>query len=438
MKTPIKTNNTSKKIWILFLIALLLRLILTLLFSQPPTDDASNYHQIALTLAHGEGFNWQGKATAFREPLLPFLASIIYRIFGENYLYVYAFQSLLSALTIVIVFYLSLTLFRNEKAAWFSAILTTLYPNFTLYSKLFLTEILTMFLLIFFMWSLVKTLHTHQTKHYALTGILLGLLILTKAAFLFFLPFLALYFICFYWQQWKPRLIQGLTLLFILSLLVVGAWTLRNYAVFHEFIPVVSRGGTALFYGVYIPYNNMYVYNGHYDDVEKAIIGNETDPAKLDAQFYQAAKHYVLEHPAASFFFYLKKIGILWYGPADAIGYPLILFTGSAQIIYEKQILQAVFSNPSAALTILTYAGLYWIIILLALYALWQKRKDKNVWLLFWPVIYGTLFYALVLVSARYKEPLLPLVFVLAGYGWMKRKEIWGQLRNCLQPKKRR
>ncbi|MEK6962901.1 MAG: glycosyltransferase family 39 protein [Nanoarchaeota archaeon] len=426
--------NKTKALWTLFLVALLLRLIPSLFFSSPPGNDASNYHQIALNLAHGEGFSWQGKLTAFREPLLPFLASILYQVFGENYLYVYAFQSVLSALVVILVFYISLELFANKKAAWFSALLTMNYPNIILYSKQFLTETLTMFLLTLLVYCLLQSRTRHM--YYPLTGLVLGCLVLTKAAFLFLLPFLAIYYLIVYWNKWRKPLLKGLALLFIIALALIGAWTIRNYTVFHEFIPVVSRGGTALFYGVYIPYNNMYVYDTQYDDVEKKIMGNETDPAKLDARFYQAAKQYVLEHPITSFFFYLKKMGIMWYGPADAIGYSLVLFTGSASVIYSKPILEAVFSHAQVALAVLIYVGLYWVVILLALYALWQKRKDKNTWLLIWPAVYGTLFYAMVLVTARYKEPLLPLVFVLAGYGWVKRREIMGILRMSFQPKK--
>ncbi|HLD05336.1 MAG TPA: glycosyltransferase family 39 protein [Candidatus Nanoarchaeia archaeon] len=429
-------KRTDKKIWILFLLALLLRLIPALWLSSPPTDDAQNYHEIALNVAHGEGFSWQGKLTAFREPLLPYLSGLIYSVFGEDPRWVYAFQSILSALTVVFVFYLSHSLLKNDKAAWFAAIVTAVYPNFILYSQFFLTETLTMFLLIFFVWTLVKALQTKQNKRFILAGVLLGLLILTKAAFLFFIPFLILYFIIFYWRQWKLPFVKGLALLLVFSLLLVGIWTIRNYTIFHELIPVVNRGGTALFYGVYIPYNNMYVYDGQYDPVEKEIMGDEKDPARLDARFYQAAKNYVLEHPIASFFFYLKKMAIMWYGPADAIGYPLIWFTGSAQILYEKPILEAVFSDARATLTIFIYVGLYWVVLLLAIYALWQKRKNKNVWLLLWPVIYGTLFYAIVLVTARYKEPFLPFMFILAGYGWVKQSDIIQKIGLLLHSKK--
>ena len=209
-------------------------------------------------------------------------------MFGEDPRWVYAFQSILSALTVVFVFYLSHSLLKNDKAAWFAAIVTAVYPNFILYSQFFLTETLTMFLLIFFVWTLVKALQTKQNKRFILAGVLLGLLILTKAAFLFFIPFLILYFIIFYWRQWKLPFVKGLALLLVFSLLLVGIWTIRNYTIFHELIPVVNRGGTALFYGVYIPYNNMYVYDGQYDPVEKEIMGDEKDPARLDARFYQA------------------------------------------------------------------------------------------------------------------------------------------------------
>jgi len=127
-------------------------------------------------------------------------------------------------------------------------------------------------------------------------------------------------------------------------------------------------------------------------------------------------------------------MAILWYGPADAIGFPLILFTGNAQAIYEKSILSVVFAtNPLVTLTVLAYLTLFWIVILLALYGLWKERKNKLVWLVLLPVIYGTLFYPFFLVSPRYKEPLLPLVFVVAGCGWMQRKEIWARLRKLTE-----
>ncbi|OQC25270.1 MAG: hypothetical protein BWX71_01712 [Deltaproteobacteria bacterium ADurb.Bin072] len=91
---------------IVFLAALIPRVVITLTAPHPPCAhwDVAHDVVIARNLAQGHGFcNEPGHPTAFRYPLVPAILSVFFRVLGERYIPFLLFQSLLGAVVASVV-----------------------------------------------------------------------------------------------------------------------------------------------------------------------------------------------------------------------------------------------------------------------------------------------------------------------------------------------
>lgn len=146
----------------------------------------------------------------------------------QNILYV--------AMLLVGTFLLTLELLKrhlNPKANCLTALIATLltfYCVHLIYVTTLLTEFQAAFLIVWFIWAWLKAWNTQNIWFYAFAGVLLGLLILTKAAFLyisiFSIGFIFLVF-TFYFREKRAGLKQ--LLLLGLALLTILPWYARNY-----------------------------------------------------------------------------------------------------------------------------------------------------------------------------------------------------------------
>ena len=140
------------------------------------------------------------------------------------------------ALTIIGTFlfaYEILKSYTNSKVSLFvSAIaaLISFYCIHIIYVTTLLTEFQAAFLIVWFSWSWLKAWHSRSNYWYVTSGILLGCLILTKAAFLYIsivsITFIFL-FIALFVNDKKSSLKQLLIL--VLALVTIAPWYIRNY-----------------------------------------------------------------------------------------------------------------------------------------------------------------------------------------------------------------
>lgn len=201
-------------------------------------------------------------ATATREPLFPLMVGLIIKarnLFADKehnlknksgaLIYHLQIESIhrINKLTIFNIFLLYVTIFlaagfvwNRTQNYWFVIyILSTLIfsASLAIGAHGFLTEILASLLItsISILFYLAKDIF-HYRKYCILLGLLLSGLVLTKALFLYFLPFSLGYLIILNYQDLKEKTnLKNLYLLIGCLLLIVGGWMLRNFIDFGRF-----------------------------------------------------------------------------------------------------------------------------------------------------------------------------------------------------------
>ncbi|RLI99940.1 MAG: hypothetical protein DRP03_02250 [Candidatus Aenigmatarchaeota archaeon] len=164
-----------------------------------PVNLGSHYWDEAVYLQHAEIFSGQRSMEKFNEfdirpPLLPLMISLSY-IVSHSIISAHFVVSILSALGIIVIFFLAKEIF-DEETAVFSSLLYALIPlNITLSHDILVDSFLPTF------WAasalfVIKSAKTGERLHKVLAGIFIGFSILTKftSLLLVFLPLFVFFF----------------------------------------------------------------------------------------------------------------------------------------------------------------------------------------------------------------------------------------------------
>jgi 4-amino-4-deoxy-L-arabinose transferase-like glycosyltransferase len=178
--------------------------------------------------------------TAFHPPLYPLLIGILIKAgFGVVGMHLVNYAALFVAIWIV---YRLLIKQNFRFAPIISVVLIFGYPVlFYTAGTLYPQTIGGMFLLLalFYYWTPISTI-----KSIILTGLFLGLSILTIPTFLFVLPFLILFSLLT-----RKKTLSWMILLAVITFLTISPWTIRNYIVFDRVELVSSNFGTNFLIG---------------------------------------------------------------------------------------------------------------------------------------------------------------------------------------------
>lgn len=221
---------------LIFLLALLLRLLVVGLgvgFDRELSFfDARDYDRHAMNFLAGKGLT-NGHAWASRSPIYPLFLALLYRLFGHSYLAVRLVQSLLGA-SLVFLCYPIFRLYFSERVSLGGILCCALHPLLVIYAGNILSENLGLFLLALFLFVFLRS---RGVVSLWVGGILFGILQLSRAPLIFFLPFI-LRHLC---KERGGTACVGFLLAFLLTL---SPWALRNYRILHAFVPFTTNGGT--------------------------------------------------------------------------------------------------------------------------------------------------------------------------------------------------
>ena len=257
--------------WTIFWVALIVRVLVmtvghTYRFKHVDDDFGFGWEtgRIARSIALGHGFSspftieYTGP-TAWLAPLYPCILAGVFKIFG-----VYTFasswviltiNSFFSALNCIPIYHIARRSF-SRKAAFWSAWIWALLPYSMYYAIHWAweTALAALLLSCVFLLSLrmagigdSEATSSHSRKDWLLFGVLWGLVALVNPSLLLGLPLSGLRIL---WQQrravgLKAPLISA-TFAGIVFVLILTPWMVRNYRVFHKFIPVRSNFGEEL------------------------------------------------------------------------------------------------------------------------------------------------------------------------------------------------
>ena len=362
----------------IFLSAFLIRIIFIILFplSAPDTID---YDRYALHILKGIGFS----TNLARPPLYPSFLATIYLVFGHSFLAVRIIQAILGAIICVFVYFIGKKIFRNRKAAILGAGAAIICPSLVASNSYILTETLSTFLLTISVILLIKAWEDKKIKNYVTSGIFLGFSTLTRPVTLLFPFFLLIGLLLFF----RKRLIFSLSMVAI-----VLPWTIRNYVVFKEFIPIATGAGFSFWVGSYLPWNGDYNYRD-LSDKENLVKGLSQIDA--DKKFLSEGIKNIKNSPGAYSFLCVKKLGRFW-----------LQIPGGKRVLEGKKLQKVL---------IFTFHYILLIFFLLGLYLCPKKRKEVFIPLLM--ILYFTFAFTLSLAIPRYRIPIMPLVLAIAGGG---------------------
>lgn len=192
--------------------------------------DSGSYLRPALNMLEGHGFSQQEAPPftpdASRTPVYPLFIALLYATLGRNILVIAGAQSLLSALTVGLVYLLGRKMLP-EKEARLGGLLFACSLGAIVYSLYILTETLFVALLAAMTWAVVVYWKKRQTRWLIGAGLLAGLVVLCRPAGLFYPLGLALLIGLAHNGSRLQKALAGLAFLGAAGL-VIAPWLARN------------------------------------------------------------------------------------------------------------------------------------------------------------------------------------------------------------------
>lgn len=238
----------------LFLFAFCIRLVynLTVAAHYTPEHDSVQYQQIGFHLVYAHCFCLHFATppylpTIYRAPLWPAVIAAFAALFGPNDLVVRVFLCLLDAFTCLFI-YLILRQRGHRRLALCGGLFATLYPDLYVYTGWLYAETLYTFLLTALCYIVFLFQSQPRRALLPLSGLVLGLLSLTRPNGLEIIAIFAIWLLLVGRRKkylW-PRVFAIIATVCIIAGIFIAPWTLRNYRVSGQFVPVATGDGTVL------------------------------------------------------------------------------------------------------------------------------------------------------------------------------------------------
>lgn len=358
---------------------------------------------IAYALATGRGFSspWRRPSgpTAYLAPVYPVLLAGIYKIFGletlRSFFVAASLNILFSVAACVPIFYAGKGIAGaavGSTAAWFWALL----PNAIVLPVSWIWDMsLSALLAAGLLWATLWVAGSPRPRNWCTYGLLWGFTLLTNPALGSVLPFLIGWAACRSTRSALPRL-RRMAIATGCAVLCCLPWIVRNYVVFHKFIPMRSALGFVLYLQ-----NNQ-----NYDEHPRPWPYNVTrerefyrffrigEPAFMDEEMHKALR-FMVSHPRTELRLSTYRFLSFWTGSPQ----PLHDFRAA-----DSQLLRAIFIS-GFLLVLGTLAGLGIV---------YRRRDGLFLPLASFPVIYPLIYYV-ANGQLRYRHPLDPILVLLSA-----------------------
>ncbi|WP_449537829.1 glycosyltransferase family 39 protein [Ferdinandcohnia sp. Marseille-Q9671] len=330
-----------------------------------------------------------------------FLLAVVFFIFGQGDLGIYAakFVMIMLGLSSIYGIYLIGKQILSENAGLIAAFLLAIFIPQILTDNLLLTESpFTAFSIYMIYFSLKLAESKKMTDFY--------LLMLFYFLAIYFRPTIALYpFILLVYlllKKYPLKLaVKQFSIAFVLLLLILGPWWIRNYMHFDTFIPLTGGSGNPLllgtFQGIGFPYDETY------DDIVDKVNNAHPNADAYEIMKYQEeiakdrlAEWWSTDKKSFIYTFAVLKPKILW----ETQFYWIEIFGVKGEWIQKV--------NPFILLASL--AGM--LISFLLSRSRWKEFLFLGLFLLYFTYI-NSFYFA----YDRYNLPLMPLIFLFIGFG---------------------
>jgi hypothetical protein len=379
------------------------RYLYTLQFAQ---ETGSIAHSLAVGKGYSSPYGAESGPTAWLTPIYPLLIAGIFRIFGVESLHSFfasVFMNMVfSAATCIPIFYAGKRI-AGRGVAMGAAWAWALFPNAIILPFEWVWDTsLTALLVATLLWATLRLAESQRWRDWCSYGLLWGFLLMVNPAPGVLLPF---------WLVWlayhssrasdparerpaRERFARPALSAAIVFLCCVP-WTLRNYLVFHEFVPLRSDLGMEPYVG----------NNENYDDVHPRVYPYLITKDRELYRFSQMgempfvheemrkAVNFIVSHPRVEVRLTTERAVSFWMGTPT----PLRDFHRA-----DTFLLQMV-SICSLLAVLGTPAG----------FAVLYHRRSRFTWLLaVCPIVFPLLYYA-THATLRSRHPLDPIIVIL-------------------------
>ncbi|HSB75609.1 MAG TPA: glycosyltransferase family 39 protein [Terriglobales bacterium] len=356
--------------------------------------------RIASSLASGHGFSspFPGPSgpTAWLGPVYPLIVAGMFKIFGiyspASALAVMAVNSIFSALTALAIYLVGVELFGptvGVLAAWAWALL----PYSINWSFWIWETTVSTFLLTLLFWLTLRLARRPRAAAWVIYGLLWGVLALTNASCLSFLPVATVWL----WyrlragRQFRFRYAALSALLFALA---VSPWIARNYLVMGKFVFPRSDFGEELYMGNHEGSEGLCMFWDHpvWNRYEMARFAQQGELAYV-AEKQKIASQWIRQHPGRFAQLTLRRVGFFWLD------------------IPEQGRVARHFGMGSRH-------ALFFAFALLAFWGLWLacRRRQSAAWLFAGLFLLYPLVYYITHCHPRYQHPITPEMLLLAVF----------------------
>lgn len=247
----------GKKAWMwgfgLVLFAILVRGISLALFGHVLGEHRDGgFFTLVTNWFKGYGYSFipqDGCASAYRSPGYLFFLTAVYGIFGfANFTAQAVVQNIFSVGIVYLVYRLGWTISKDRRIGLVAGFLTAVHPytfyHYTQYYHTFLQAFLLLALLLVF----YRLLETKKMMFAVWGGVAIAFLAYVQGTILPATALLSLWLLYEWRKEWR-RAIIAIGIMAFVSILLIVPWTYRNWKVFHEFVPLTTDLGLAMYKG---------------------------------------------------------------------------------------------------------------------------------------------------------------------------------------------
>ncbi len=386
-------KQTLKQNWKLVMIGVIISFLVRLPISyihahQPMAGDQGLYHELARSLANGQGFSLEGEASSDRSPGYPAFLALIYRFVSTDLFTVFIIQSIISALCCGFVILLAMRLSNNRLTAILSGLMMAFYLPMALLDTLLLTEVLFLPFTLLVIAFTEAAVRSHKLTYWVMAGLSTGLACYVRpTAFVF--PMMIIVVALFSRMPLKKAIIGSIAC-FSVAFIVLLPWMLRNKSQFGEFTFFPHESGYTIYYNWSLNIPNMYSLKlTDFPKDEAALIGDKTAYARDKVLFKLALKN-ITENKALYVESGIKKIFRQWMN---------------------------LFWRESPSISTLVFAVSNVIILLLAMIGMKMRKIDLTyrVWTVLSMLYITTAAMLLSSAEPRFTFWIMPFLFIFAA-----------------------
>lgn len=413
-------------------------------FLMPLNNDTAHHIKLAENLIKYRTFSLDGlnsnsepplplKPTNFLSPGYAFWLAFIFLIF-KSFTPAIFIGAIIFALSAPLTYFLAKEIIGSNKIAFWSALIFMLEPLSIYHSGLMFTEQLFVPAFLLAVYFFVKYLKTGNKNFVFGSLLIFSASVLIRPIIFYLLPLLSgVVFIKEYKISWRRAVISGLLSLVIAGSLI-GGWLVRNKIILNTW--QISGNQGAILYGYHYELlmrglniapkspnvGNLYVFSPEYNNLMgkfaiKEILNHKLSYLKMRLVYLPL------------FFFSSGYDNILsrFYGAAGFDKY----FRGDLVNSFFKgefiKIFKTIFDSPKNMIFLL--GSLFWFFIfILALAGFWKNFKDnagpKIIWVFIGVLILYFDMITTPLVTARYRLPINPFIFIFAVAGFIYLKQL--------------